>query len=524
VNIYQLADSFRRLLLANERQAATAMVREYGRVWKRMQLQIHDLYQEMYRSGLSDNLTYRLMRIDELRVQVEAEIGRFAQYAEGEIVGQQRQAVTDALSHSEILVRAQLPEVMIGWVRLPVDAMENLVGVLQDGSPLADLLAELGPEAAQLVSDGLVQGMALGLGAAEIAREIRAGLGGNLVRALRIARTETLRAYREASRAAYQANNDLVAGWIWRSGRNRRTCAACWAMDGTFHTLDEMLDGHPNCRCYMVPVVRGVLSRTLRKNGIEAFNDLGQADQLAVLGPAKFAAWQDGAISLTDLVGRRFDARWGSMRYEKSLSDILGKRTARKFYSKPGTFKLETVALPREPRKVILKYEKQIFGNRFESAYVVNMQGQTLLYKKGEQYSVSFNEDELKLMQGSILTHNHPRGWEYMEWDPRRQGNSFSPDDIFLAHKAQLGEMRAVTPVWRYSMKPPPGGWDLDLYFNKVGPAFREAEAYVHRRFLRLVNNGKMISAEAEARHFHEIWKRVAKKTGLVYNRVKWKP
>lgn len=320
MDIYQLADGFRRQLLANERRAATAMAQEYGRVWKRMQGEIHSLYQELYRSGLSDNLTYRLARVDELRVQVEAEIGRFAQYANGEIVGQERQAVTDALSHSETLVRAQLPEALVGWVRLPTSALENLVGVLQDGSPLADLLAELGPEAARLVSDGLIQGMAMGLGAAAVAREIRSGLGGNLVRALRIARTETLRAYREASRAAYQANSHLVAGWIWRSGRNRRTCGACWAMDGTFHTLDEMLDGHPNCRCYMVPVVGSRIAR--RKNGIEAFNDLGYPDQLAVLGPAKFAAWQDGAISLTDLVGRKYDMRWGSMRYEKSLKEI----------------------------------------------------------------------------------------------------------------------------------------------------------------------------------------------------------
>ena len=524
MDIYQLADGFRRQLLANERRAATAMAQEYGRVWKRIQGEIHDIYQELYQTGLTDNLTYRLARIDELRVQVEAEIGRFAQYAEGEITGQERQAVTDALAHSEQLVRAQLPEAMIGWVRLPAGALENLVGVLQDGSPLADLLAELGPDAARLVSDGLIQGLALGLGAAEIAREIRAGLGGNLVRALRIARTETLRAYREASRAAYQANNDLVAGWVWRSGRNRRTCGACWAMDGTFHTLDEMLDGHPNCRCYMVPVVRGKPNIALRKNGVEAFNELWQVEQLAVLGPAKFTAFQDGAITLTDLVGRRFDARWGSMRYEKSLIEIFGKRKARQYYSKPGAFKMQTIALPRDPRKVILKYEKQIVGNRFESAYVVNMQGQTLLYKKGQEFSVEFTGDEIDLMRGSILTHNHPMGWQYEDFDPRRQGNSFSPQDIFLASRSQLAEIRAVTPVWRYSMKPPEEGWSFDFYLDKIRPAYDEAEEYVKNRFERLIYSQKMIYAEAEARHFHEVWKRVAKKTGVIYNRVKWKP
>ncbi len=71
---------------------------------------------------------------------------------------------------------------------------------------------------------------------------IRGRLGGNLVRALRISRTEMLRAYREATRRNYQANGDIVAGWRWLCAKQARTCAACLAMDGTHKCRDQTAD------------------------------------------------------------------------------------------------------------------------------------------------------------------------------------------------------------------------------------------------------------------------------------------
>ncbi|HEX5083570.1 MAG TPA: minor capsid protein, partial [Blastocatellia bacterium] len=100
--------------------------------------------------------------------------------------------------------------------------------------------------------------MALGRNPRAIARQIREGLGGNMVRALTIARTETLRVYRQASLQNYQANSDIVAGYYWRSSRSRRSCGACIALDGTFHPLDRPMRAHVRCRCTMIPGVKGV--------------------------------------------------------------------------------------------------------------------------------------------------------------------------------------------------------------------------------------------------------------------------
>src|SRR4030095_12680785 len=97
-----------------------------------------------------------------------------------------------------------------------------------------------------------------GRGPRAVAQEIREGLNGNLTRALKIARTETIRAYREASHRTHQENSDVLEGWIWLSALNSRTCRACIALHGTFHTLDERLKGHVNCRCSQIPAVKGV--------------------------------------------------------------------------------------------------------------------------------------------------------------------------------------------------------------------------------------------------------------------------
>ena len=78
----------------------------------------------------------------------------------------QRAAVGMAEEHAEQLALAGLgvppPGVTVTWARLPREAVTDLVGFLQDGSPLRDLLDELGSEASRAVRDALVAGVATG--------------------------------------------------------------------------------------------------------------------------------------------------------------------------------------------------------------------------------------------------------------------------------------------------------------------------------------------------------------------------
>jgi ATPase subunit of ABC transporter with duplicated ATPase domains len=70
--------------------------------------------------------------------------------------------------------------------------------------------------------------------------------------------------------------------------------------------------------------------------GAEVFAELPTAAQQRILGPAMYAAYDDGAVSLTpagdgSVVQRRDNARWGTMRTSRSLIDIVGADAALKY-------------------------------------------------------------------------------------------------------------------------------------------------------------------------------------------------
>lgn len=335
--IHRIVERHRQELLRLERGAASEMVRAYGGIWQRLQHDLNRLLKD-YNATLEANgeispsWMYEHDRLYNLQRQVEAELRRFADYAEARIVANELEAVQAAGQHFQEVLAASSsrPGVVARWDRLPTPAIEDLVGFTANGSPLRTLLDELGPAASEAVRSGLIEGLALGQNPREIARRIREEFGGDLVRALRISRTETLRSYREATRRNYQANSDIIAGWRWLAAKQGRTCAMCLAMDGTFHTLDEHLDDHPNGRCAMVPVLKGEEGAPpVWETGSEWLDKQPEAVQRHVLGNAGYEAYKAGAVTLTDFVGQRKSREWGTTRYAKSLKEIVGAEEAR---------------------------------------------------------------------------------------------------------------------------------------------------------------------------------------------------
>ncbi len=222
------------------------------------------------------------------------------------------------------------------------------MGALSDGSPVRGLLAELGGGVVDGVEQALLSGVARGANPRVIAREVaRVGAGG-LNRALRISRTEVIRAHREATRRTFQTNDDVLEGWRWHSALDKRTCPSCFALHGSLHRSDARLDSHPACRCVMIPAVLpwsdlgfpGVADRRPRvRGGTELFLERGEAFQRSVLGTdVAFQAFKSGEVMLVDFVARRADPRWGSMRYARSLRAVRENR---------GGFQLGEGALPR---------------------------------------------------------------------------------------------------------------------------------------------------------------------------------
>ncbi len=356
-NIYEVNSEFHKAILARERAAAVEMVRQYGHVWTRIRAELDALklqIEEARAAGVEvgPSWLFRQERYHRLLQQAEAEILKFTKVAGGAITLEQERAIEAAQAEADALMREALgpppvPNVSATFTRLSRGAVQDLVGFSSDGSPLGKLLGELPGEAGQGVRKALITGVALGQNPRVIARECRKALGGNLARALTISRTEVLRAYREASHRTYEANADILEGWVWRSARGSRTCAACFAKDdGTVHPLEERLTDHPNGRCH--PICRSRSwsdllgpgfedipdTRPPLTTGADAFEKLSDADKQKVLGGAGFQAYKAGKVSLRDFGGTRSSKVWGTSPRVKSLKEILGKDEANAWMKK----------------------------------------------------------------------------------------------------------------------------------------------------------------------------------------------
>jgi SPP1 gp7 family putative phage head morphogenesis protein len=321
--ITDIADAYRRALLKKERKAALRLVDAYGTAWARLSKNLEKLTAQIAEARAKGEVVnqfwlLRQQRYGDLLRQVNEEMRKFSDLAEATIVKQQSAAVKAGLNDSAELVEAAAGSADVGTVfnRLPAAAVENLVGTLGNGSPLRTLLDQLPRSGRAIVEQGLIEGVALGRNPRAIARQIREGLGGNMVRALTIARTETLHAYRQASIQNYRANSDIVTGWYWRSGRGRRCCASCCALDGTFHPVAEPFRSHPRCRCVAVPAVRGVTV----DRGVDWFERQDAETKRAIIGTDKgYELYKRGELKLGDFVGLKRDPRWGDTYHQLSV-------------------------------------------------------------------------------------------------------------------------------------------------------------------------------------------------------------
>lgn len=350
---------FRAQLLRQERAAASEMVRAYAAAWRRLRVELAQLeaqIAEAQAAGLvvgpftprqpggpviaqapgtfSVSWVYRRERLLTLLGQVEQELRQFGVLADELTVAGQLQAVQAAQANAQALMAEAAraggaPELVGMFNRLSTSAVEELVGFASDGSPLRELFEAMGERTGRGVREALETAVATGMGPRETARLVRQQFGMGLSRALTIARTEQIRAYREASGRTYEANADVLDGWVWLSAADARTCASCLAMHGSVHAVQRRIDSHPNCRCVMLPRVKGASIDVTP--GEELFAQMTPAQQDAKLGKAAGAAYRADAVKLVDFVGVRRDPDWGDSRYVKSLRAVVGESEAKRW-------------------------------------------------------------------------------------------------------------------------------------------------------------------------------------------------
>jgi len=337
--ILELSNQFRAQLLARERRAATALVRMYGVGWQRLQGDIRTLQSEIdaQRAAgveLSAGRIFRLERMQAIQAQVEREMATFAEFADSTISAGQREAIAAGERNAHALVQAAFPrdaEITINFARMPREAVEQMVGFLQDGSPLRDLLVEAVADLADDFGETMATGLAAGWNPRKLAREIRAQYGMGLTRALRISRTEQLRAYREATRNTYKENSHVVREWERHASADDRTCMACVMLDGKRYELAEAMDDHIQGRCAMLPI-----TKTYRELGIDVdepdfkrelasdwFQRQDEATQRKMMGTL-YDPWKAGDFKLEDIPKQVENKTWGNSWVPSSLKELVG--------------------------------------------------------------------------------------------------------------------------------------------------------------------------------------------------------
>ena len=382
-DIYAAVERQRAALIRMERGAATEMVQAYGRIWRRIDEQVRRLVRRYEKEKITDpDAQLPLARLNELQGQVEAELRRFHDAATKSVLRTEQKAVEAAQRDFRELIGLEADAgVVASWNRLPVSAVESMVGFTSNGSPLRALFDAYGPEASERIRQELIAGLALGQGPRTIARRVRAVMGGDLARALRISRTETARSYREATHLNYQANSHIIDGWRWVAAKRPRTCAACLALDGTWHPLSERQTDHPNGACAQIPAVKDRDSADQPpswETGSQWLAKQSPEVQQQVLGKAGQKAYAAGAVKLEDFAGTAHSTAWGDTIRAKSLTEIVGKEEAERWKRGGPDSGATPLALEYSPDEALVA---KLRGKRMSDAQDIFSEA------RGERYS-----------------------------------------------------------------------------------------------------------------------------------------
>ena len=269
---------------------------------------------------------FQLERYQILERQIREEMDRLAQETGTLVRGGQAETIQLGFDAARDIAAASAedPATVAGsFAGVPRDAVLDLVGMLEPDSPTGQLLASFGEVATKAIRDALTSGVILGKNPRVVAQAVRHATGMQASRALLISRTEMLRSYRTAKLARYAANADILDGWKWVSAKQRRTCAACLAMDGeTFPLSVTFFPAHPACRCTARPVLNDkyAAKRAPLETGDQWLRRQDADTQDAILGKQGGQAFRDGEVELRDFVRTDKDPKWGESKRDGGIT------------------------------------------------------------------------------------------------------------------------------------------------------------------------------------------------------------
>lgn len=292
----------------------------------------------------------RATRLQRVLAVIADRLGTLAAQAGVRITSDLAAVVDQAGAAQAAIIDTQLPGHLPGQSRL-VDlhawsrVEERTVAAIVERTTkqVTSLTRPLAPQAYQAVRRELIRGVAAGSNPRVTARRImdraEGEFNGGLARAMTIARTETLDAHRAAAAAPQAQHADVLAGWVWSTHLDARTCPACIAMNGREFSLEEPGPlGHPNCRCARTPATKSWAD--LGFDDVEEpasvlpdpetwFAGLSVVEQKRILGPTRYAAWLDGEFPVSAWAQRRSSAGWRDSYVVAKPPSSGGRRSTR---------------------------------------------------------------------------------------------------------------------------------------------------------------------------------------------------
>lgn len=277
---------------------------------------------------LTGSSVHQLRRSRQLAKSLEAieeQLAALVAAADQRAVGALPGAVSAAGRANAAILAAQLPAtyatLVTGFDQINPAALQSIINRTTQTIHAAHL--PLADDAIAAMKTRLVRGLAAGdnprVTARRMLKATETEFNGGMTRALRIARTETLDAMRHAQELSDEANRDVLTKWTWLATLSTRTCPACWTMHGREFDLDVPgPEGHQNCRCARVPVVKpwtelGIDIPEPPSNLPDpeaTFAALSPAEQRGILGKQRYELWQQGRYPMDRWATKRSTEGW----------------------------------------------------------------------------------------------------------------------------------------------------------------------------------------------------------------------
>lgn len=265
---------------------------------------------------------YELGRLDALMAQWDA----WAKKVSAGAYSFTNPAMSQVAELAQAHLRAMGTAIGTSFNALPRHAILAVIANTRDGTPLQERFLRAGVQAAAEARQAIVNSLTYGQNPRTLGKQLVGILDTTKSNAQVIARTETMRVYRQVDTETYRLNGDIVARWRWLATLDSRVCPICLAMHGTEHPLSEPFVSHPSCRCTTLAIMPEV-PIDYGKTGQQLWNDMGMDQRAKIFGKIKAKLITDNAIPLKQMVYKE-DNKWGGTLRELTLTGMKQRSLA----------------------------------------------------------------------------------------------------------------------------------------------------------------------------------------------------